>query len=360
MCPVLNSPLASLPISFERMLNEFKGLFQKMPKGLSLLKGIEHQTNFVSRSSLPNHLAYRVYLKESKDIQKQVTELLDKGLVRENKSSCLVLVILVRKMDGSWLMCMDCHPINFIMIRYRHSIPCLDDLLDELHGVCVCFPKLIYEAFGLINAPSNFMRLINHVLRSLVGKCVVIYFDDILVYFGCMDDHVMHVKSVLLLLKQECLYVSLEKCMFYTLEVIFLGYIVSSKGIKVDPKKLKAIQSWPIPKTVGDVRSFHDLASFYRHFAKYFNTLIAPLNEKVSNEEDSKERAFQTIKEKMTNAHILVLPNFSKTFELECDTSNVGVGVVVLHESHHIAYFSEKFKNNQINFSTYVNNCILN
>ncbi|RDX60327.1 Retrovirus-related Pol polyprotein from transposon gypsy, partial [Mucuna pruriens] len=170
--------------------------------------------------------------------------------------------------------------------------------------------------FWLTNASSTFMRLMNHVLISLIGKCMVVYFDDILVYSSCIDDHMLHVRSVLLLHRQEYLCVS---------------YVVGSEGAKVDAEKVKSIQSWPTLKVVGDARSFHGLASFYRHFVKDFSTIVSPLNEIVKKKvvgfkwEESQERVFQTLKERLTNAPILALPNFSKTFELECDAFNVGV-----------------------------------
>ncbi|RDX94050.1 Retrovirus-related Pol polyprotein from transposon 17.6, partial [Mucuna pruriens] len=356
-----------------------------MPKGLPPIRGSENQIDFMPSSSLPNCLAYSSNLEESKEIQRQAIQLLDKGLVRESKSSCLVLVILVPKKDGTWCMCMDCWPINFITIRYRHSIPCLDDFLDELYGVCVCifqnrFMKwisldkgmngkllsklkswtiwMVVMPFRLTNAPSTFMRLMNHVLRSLIGKCVVVYFDDILVCSKCIDDHILHVKSVLLLLKQECLYVSLEKCTLCIFEVVFLGYVVGSKGVKVDSEKVKAIKNWPAPKIIGEVRSFHGLASSYRCFVKEFSTLSSPLNEIVKENigfkwEESEERDFQALKERLPNASILALPNFSKIFKLECDASNVEVGAILLQEGHPMAYFSEKLKSAQLNFSTY-------
>ncbi|RDY04107.1 Retrovirus-related Pol polyprotein from transposon 17.6, partial [Mucuna pruriens] len=115
-------------------------------------------------------------------------------------------------------------------------------------------------SFDLTNASSTFMRLMNHVLRSLIGICVVVYFDD-----TC-------------LLYNELLYVNLEKCTFCTSEVVFLGFVVVSHGVKMDEEKVKAIQSWSVPKNVSDMKSFHGLTSFYRCFVKDFNTLVAPLN----------------------------------------------------------------------------------
>ena len=135
--------------------------------------------------------------------------------------------------------------------------------------------------FGLTNAPSTFMRLMNHVLRPFIGKFVVVYFDDILVYSKSLDEHIMHVKSVLSVLRAQNLYAKLAKCTFCVPKVVFLGYVVSEHGIEVDSEKVKAIESWPTPKNVGDVRSFHGLASFYRRFIRDFSTIAAPLTKVI-------------------------------------------------------------------------------
>jgi len=273
------------------------------------LRGIEHHIDPVSEAVLPNRPAYRSNPQETKEIQKQVEDLIHKGWVIESLSPCVVPVILVPKKDGTWRMCSDCRAINNITIKYRHPIPRLDDLRNELYGSCY-FSKIdlksgynqiriregdewkaafktkydLYEwkviPFGLTNAPSTFMRLMNHVLRGFLGKFVVVDFDDILVYSKCLEEHLEHL-IVLHVLRKEKLYANLEKCTFCQYHVVFLGFVVNSSGVHVDKEKIKAIQEWPTPKSVSDVRSFYGLASFYKRFVKDFSTIVAPLNELV-------------------------------------------------------------------------------
>jgi hypothetical protein len=135
--------------------------------------------------------------------------------------------------------------------------------------------------FGLTNAPSTFMRLMNHVLRTFIGKFVVVYFDDILIYSKNLNEHLDHLRNVLSVLRSEQLYANLKKCTFCMEKIVFLGYIVIAQGIEMDEEKVKAIRDWLTPKLVSEVRSFHGLASFYRRFVKDFSTIAAPLTEIV-------------------------------------------------------------------------------
>jgi len=133
--------------------------------------------------------------------------------------------------------------------------------------------------FGLTNAPSTLMRLMNHVLRPFIGKFVVVYFDDILIYSKSLDEHVEHIQCVLAVLRKKCLYANLEKCTFCTDKVVFLGFVVSAHGVEVDEEKIKVVREWKPQQNVSQVRSFLGLAGFYHRFVKDFSSIAAPINE---------------------------------------------------------------------------------
>ncbi|WVZ63799.1 hypothetical protein U9M48_013404 [Paspalum notatum var. saurae] len=375
-----DAPSLDISPAVANILQEYADVFPKdLPPGLPPLRGIEHRIDLIPGARLPNRAPYRTNPDETKEIQRQVQELLNKGYIRESLSPC--------SKDGSWRMCVDCRAINNITIRYRYPIPRLDDMLDELSGA-IFFTKIdlrsgyhqirmklgdewktafktkfgLYEwlvmPFGLTNAPSTFMRLMNEVLRPFIGLFVVVYFDDILIYSKTMDEHLDHLSAVFYALRTAHLFANMEKCIFCTQRVSFLGYVVTPRGIEVDSSKIAAIQEWPTPTTVTQIRSFLGLAGFYRRFVRDFSSIAAPLHELTKKDvpfawRDSQEVAFSTLKDKLTHAPLLQLPDFNKVFELECDASGIGLGAVLLQEGKPVAYFSEKLSGASLKYSTY-------
>jgi hypothetical protein len=234
--------ITSLPSVVSNLLQDYEDVFPKeTPAGLPSFRGIEHQIDLIPGATLPNRPPYRTNPEETKEIQRQVQELLDKGFVHESLSPCVVPMILVPKKDGTWRMCVDCGAINNITVQNRHPIPRLDDMLDELSR-SIIFTKIdlrsgyhqirmktgdewktafitkfgLYEwlvmPFGLTNALSTFMRLMNHVLKAFIGKFVVVYFDDILIYSKSFEEHMIHILLVLDELRKEKLFTNFEKC----------------------------------------------------------------------------------------------------------------------------------------------------
>ncbi|KAA0040925.1 putative retrotransposon polyprotein [Cucumis melo var. makuwa] len=264
--------------------------------------------------------AYRTNPTKTKEIQRQVEELMDKWYIRESMSPCSVPVILVTKKDD-------------LKSGYHQIRMHVGDEWKTTFKTKFGLYEWLVMPFGLTNAPSTFMRLMNHVLKEYIGKFVVVYFDDILVYSKGLHDHILHVKKILLKLREEKLYANFKKCRFCLEQVNFLGFIVGKDGVKVDEEKVKAIREWLTPTNASEVRSFHGLASFYRRSIKDFSSIASPLTELVKKHvkfewKEKQENAFNELKEKLIKAPCLALPNFDKSFEIECEASGIDVNKV--------------------------------
>jgi hypothetical protein len=186
---------------------------------------------------------------------------------------------------------------------------------------------------------------------------VVVYFDDILIFSRSLEEHVEHLTQVLCTLRFESFYINLNKCSFAQPSVLFLGFIVSSKGVAADPEKVRTILDWPTPNNVHEVRSFHGLASFYRRFVKGFSSIMNPITDCTKKGgflwTNATAQAFTTIKKLLTEAPILRLPNFEVPFKVACDACHTGIGGVLSQQGHPIAFFSEKLNEAKRKYSTY-------
>ena len=378
---------SSISDPFPEFLQDFAAVFPtESPDALPPDRSIQHFIDLVPGSTLPNLPHYRLNPTQSAELQRQVEDLLHRGLIRESHSPCAVPALLAPKKDDTWRLCVDCRAINHITVKYRFPIPRIDDILDQLAGA-EFFSKLdlqngyhqvriragdewktafktstgLYEwlvmPFGLSNAPSTFMRLINDVLRPFAGKFLVVYFDDILVYSRSLTEHQEHLRAVCAKLQDEQLYANLTKCSFLKTSVAYLGFIVSAEGIAVDPAKTAAIRDWPTLQSLFDIQSFHGLAQFYRRFVRDFSSIASPLTDIFRQTQfawnSTAERAFLQLKLALTTAPVLRLPDFSKVFDVSTDASGSGVGAVLSQDSHPVSYFSEKLTDAKRRYSNY-------
>jgi hypothetical protein len=296
-----------LPDKIQELLEEFADIVvDELPHSLPPMRSVSHHIDLIPGASLPNKATYRLTPQENEEVKKQVQDLLDKGFFRESLSPCTVPNVISSKKYGGWRMCTDLRTINKITIRYRFPLPRMDDLMDCLSGEN-CFSKIdlksgyhqirmregdewkttfkknegLYEwlvmPFGLTNAPSTFMRLMNEVLKEFIGKFVVVYMDDIIIFNKTKAEHLKHLAIVMRKLQQEKLLINMKKSSFMKKEPIYLGFVISVNELKMDPSKVEVIKNWPSPRNVFEVRSFHGLASFYRKFIRNFSGISATM-----------------------------------------------------------------------------------
>ena len=211
--------------------------------------------------------------------------------------------------------------------------------------------------FGLSNAPSTFMRLMNQVLLPFLNKFIVVYFDDILVYNTNYDEHILHLRKLFQVLTETELYINSKKCTFFRREIAFLGFIIKQGSIGMEPKKVEDIHTWPTPTSIKEIQAFLGLASFYRRFIRNFSSLVAPLTDCLKGGNfkwtQKQQDSFDDIKRRLTSNPILQLRDFTLPFEVAVDACGTGIGAVLSQRSHPIEYSSEKLSSSRQSWSTY-------
>jgi transposase InsO family protein len=328
---------------------------------------------------------------ELEEVKRQLTELIDMGFIQPSKSPYGAPILFVPKKNGKLRMCIDYRALNKITVKNRYPLPRIDELMDQLHGATT-FSKLDLQSgywqiriaeqdvpktafrtryghfewkvmpFGLTNAPATFQHLMNKILQLYLDKFVVVYLDDILIFSKTPEEHLEHVAKVLEVLRDNQLYVGLDKCAFGLSEIDFLGHVVSADGIKPDPKKVAAVTEWPTPTSVREVRGFLGLTGYYRRFIKHYAQKAYPLTELTKENvkwcwrDEVEGQAFEGLKRALVTAPVLVIPDPSLPYEVYTDASKFALGAVLLQDHgkglQPVAYLSRKLSPTEQNYPT--------
>jgi hypothetical protein len=349
----------------QSILSQHHIVFQT-PQGLPPSRdNHDHSIPLILGSLPPNVHPYHHPFAQKNEIEKIVQELLEAGVIHPSTSPYSSPVVMVLKKEGTWCMCPDFRALNKLTIKDKFPIPVIDDLLDELSGAQYFtkldlhsgyhqihmkeedIPKTAFHTheghyeflvmpFGLCNAPSTFQSLMNHVFHPFLHHFVLVFFDDILIYSKTWQAHLTHVDQVLHLLSKHKLFLKQSKCAFGISEVEYLGHIVGKDGVRVDPKKIEAMQNWPRPKTLKSMCGFLGLTGYYRKFVQNYGKITAPLTTLLKKNAFSwtptADQSFQALKEAMCTTPVLALPDFTKTFVLECDASGRGIRAVLMQD----------------------------
>lgn len=355
------------------LLSAYSSIFHA-PTTLPPSRSQDHRIPLVEGCKIPSSRPYKYGPFQKDEIEKCVKELLDAGFIRPSHSPFSSPVLLVKKKDDTWRMCMDYRALNLVTIKDKYPIPLIDELLDELHGAQY-FSKLDLRAgyhqikvhpqdiektafrthdghyeflvmpFGLTNAPASFQSLMNEVFRPYLRKFILVFFDDILVYSPSWELHIHHLKLAFDLLQQHQLFVKQSKCAFGQTQIEYLGHVVSKEGVSADPSKLQAIVDWPVPKSVKALRGFLGLAGYYRKFVPNYGKISGPLTQLTKKDgfhwTPEATAACHQLKQLMLSPQVLALPDFTQTFVIESDASGNGIGAVLQQNGKPIAFTSK-------------------
>ncbi|GKC30686.1 putative reverse transcriptase domain-containing protein [Tanacetum coccineum] len=250
---------------------------------------------------------YRLAPSDMKELSDQLQELFDKGFIRPSSSPWGASVLFVKKMDGSFWMCINYQELDKLTVKNRYPLLSFDDLFDQLQGSSVCKPYL--------------------------DKFVIVFIDDILIYSKSKQEHEEHLKLILKLLKKEKLYAKFSKCEFWILKVQFLGHVIDSKGIHLDSAKIESIKDWASLKTATEIRQFLGLAGYYQRFIEGFSKIVKSMTKLTQ-----KKFKFDW---------------GTENFIIYYDASHKGLGDVLMQNEKVIAYVSRQLKIHEKNYTTH-------
>lgn len=329
--------------------------------------------------------AYRTPLAKRLIVEAEVRKMLEDGVIRLSKSAWASPITLVPKKDGEIRFCIDYRKLNAVTVKDSHPLPLIQDIFDQLGGSTI-FTTLdlksgywqvpmdegsiektafithqgLYEfvvmPFGLCNAPAIFQRLMQEVLFDVLGKCCMVYLDDIVIYSKSPEEHEENTRKVLDRLGEAGVKLKQSKCTFDAEEVNLLGYIVSPKGITPDPAKTDAIMNLAQPSDVKEVRSFLGMANYYRQCVPNFAAVADPLTDLTRKHSrwtwtEKHQEAFDVLKRALVGADIMAMPDTSKPYRLYTDACDYAVGGILVQEvdgvERVIQYVSKKLDDRQ-------------
>ena len=299
-------------------------------------------------------------------------------------------IVLVKKKDGTTRFCIDYRKLNEATRKDAYPLPRIEDCLESMSGAkffCTLDlasgywqVKMAQEdrektafathiglfqwnvmPFGLTNAPATFERLMDKVLKGLIGKACMVYLDDIIVFGATFEETVENLRLVLLRMREHNLKLKPKKCFLFQTQVNFLGHIISADGIQTDPEKCAKVKDWPVPTGVGHVRSFLGLASYYRRFIKDFANVASPMLALLKKQckfewTEAHDKSFQVLKDALCSPPILAYPIDGLPYIVDTDASNTAIGAVLSQvqngEERVIQYASATLSQSQRNYCT--------
>ena len=355
----------------------------------NLVPNVEHKiiTDMNQRPMFQNY--YRETLEKKMFIKKEIDKMLKIGQIKPSFSPWASPVTLAKKKTGTYRFCVDYRALNGVTKSDVHPLPRIDELLERYEtskwftsiDLAAGFHQIkmaeedrekmaftcswgLFEynvmPFGLKNAPATFQRLMNEILWDYIGDFVEVYIDDIMIHSKSFEDHIVHVTKVLQKLREYNLVIKLKKSRFCTQEIEFLGHEITRNGIKLNAKKIKAIEQLERPQTITELRSFLGLCSYYRRFIQKFANEARPLYKLLEKETpfvwtEEQQEAFDWLRQCLTKDPILAHPNFDKDFILMTDASADGLGAVLSQKNDEdkevvIAYASRSTNKTERNY----------
>nr|GEW15740.1 putative reverse transcriptase domain-containing protein [Tanacetum cinerariifolium] len=264
-----------------RVVRDIPEVFPDDLSGLPHVQEIEFRINLIPGALPVVKSPYRLAPLEMSELSSQLKELQEKRFIRPSHSPRGAPMLFVKKKDGAMRMCIDYRELNKLTIDLHSGYHQLrvreEDIPKTAFRTRYGHFEFTVMPFGLTNAPSIFMDLMNHICKPYLDKFVIMFIDDILIYSKSEEEHKVHLKTILDLLKKEKLYAKFSKCEFWFKEVQFLGHLVNRDNIHVDPSKVESVKNWKTPESSTEIRSFLGLAGYYRRFIENFSKIAKPL-----------------------------------------------------------------------------------